>query len=167
MSRPKNKQELLSLSAENYQKLIALIEAIPPEQRESDFPPGTMNRRISDILWHLHHWHLMFMEWYEVGMSEQKPDIPAKGFTWKTVPALNREIWERYKDKSLKKSLQKLEESHREVTAIISQHTDTELFEKKRYKWTGTTSLGAYIISATSSHYDWALKLIKKASKSR
>ncbi|HOP45228.1 MAG TPA: ClbS/DfsB family four-helix bundle protein, partial [Flavobacteriales bacterium] len=37
-----------------------------------------------------------------------------------------------------------------------------ELFEKKRYRWTGSTSLGAYLVSATSSHYDWALKLIQK-----
>lgn len=42
---------------------------------------------------------------------------------------------------------------------------DAELFEKKRYKWTGTTLLGAYFVSATSSHYDWAYKLIKKAKR--
>ena len=42
---------------------------------------------------------------------------------------------------------------------------DDELFEKKRYKWTGSTSLGAYLVSATSSHYDWAFKLIKKCLK--
>ena len=37
--------------------------------------------------------------------------------------------------------------------------------EKKKYKWTGSTSLGAYLVSATSSHYDWAYKLIKKCLK--
>jgi hypothetical protein len=48
---------------------------------------------------------------------------------------------------------------------LICQHSDQELFEKKKYAWTGTTSLGAYLISATSSHYDWATKLIKRAKK--
>ncbi|MEL6140134.1 MAG: ClbS/DfsB family four-helix bundle protein, partial [Bacteroidota bacterium] len=33
------------------------------------------------------------------------------------------------------------------------------------YAWTGTTSLGAYLISSTSSHYDWAYKLIKRCKK--
>lgn len=56
-----------------------------------------------------------------------------------------------------------LSQSFDDLQKIIQQHTDRELFEKKKYKWTGTTSLGAYLVSATSSHYDWVLKLIKKA----
>jgi hypothetical protein len=48
---------------------------------------------------------------------------------------------------------------------IIEKHTDEELFTKKKYAWTGTTSLGSYLISATSSHYDWGLKTIKLLRK--
>ena len=51
------------------------------------------------------------------------------------------------------------------MTDLIKRHNDEELFVKKRYAWTGTTTLGSYFISATSSHYDWALKLITKAYK--
>ncbi|MDR1033746.1 MAG: ClbS/DfsB family four-helix bundle protein [Bifidobacteriaceae bacterium] len=49
--------------------------------------------------------------------------------------------------------------------SIIQKHTDDELFTKKHYKWTGTTSLAAYLISATSSHYDWGWKCVRKAGK--
>lgn len=55
--------------------------------------------------------------------------------------------------------------SFEKVFPIIEKHTDEELFTKKKYKWTGSTSLGSYLISATSSHYDWALKLMKKGLK--
>ncbi|WP_334085189.1 ClbS/DfsB family four-helix bundle protein, partial [Helicobacter typhlonius] len=34
------------------------------------------------------------------------------------------------------------------------------------YKWCGNTSLGSYCVSATSSHYDWASKCIKKRVRS-
>jgi Uncharacterized conserved protein len=61
-----------------------------------------------------------------------------------------------------KKNLRK---SHDEVMKVIDSHTDEELFEKKKYTWTGTSSVGAYFISATSSHYDWAMKKIKKYLK--
>ena len=44
---------------------------------------------------------------------------------------------------------------------------DEELFTKKKYHWTGSTSLGSYLVSATSSHYDWALKLIRKSIKKK
>ena len=98
-------------------------------------------------------------------MKGQKPDIPAKGYTWKTTPELNRKIREEYKDTDLSTVLKMLEDSFAAIREIISRHTDEELFEKKKYKWTGTTSLGAYLVSATSSHYEWALKLIRKAMK--
>lgn len=31
-------------------------------------------------------------------------------------------------------------------------------FQKKVYKWVGGSTLGSYFVSATSSHYDWAIK---------
>lgn len=160
MARPTSKIELLSQSEANFKKLMALVEST--ENAEREFLPGTMNRNIRDILAHLHHWHLMMIDWYTVGMSGQKPEIPAKGYTWKTTPLLNRKIWEDYQGSVLETVMEKLFTSHVNITALIEKHSNEELFEKKRYRWTGTTSLGAYFIGATSSHYDWALKLIKK-----
>ena len=165
MPRPKNKTELLSLSQKNFDLLLGFIENLTKKEQLKDFPTGTMNRNIRDVLMHLHHWHLMMKKWYDVGMSGAKPVIPAEGYTWKTTSDLNRWILETYRTTSLKDAKAFLLSSHQEILDLITHHSDDELFEKKRYKWTGTTSLGAYLISATSSHYDWALKLIKKAKK--
>jgi hypothetical protein len=49
--------------------------------------------------------------------------------------------------------------------ALIEKHNDDELFSKKKYGFTGTTTLGAYFFYNTSSHYDWALKTIKPLKK--
>ncbi len=160
MARPTSKIELFSQSEGNFKKLMALVEST--ENPEREFLPGTMNRNIRDILAHLHHWHLMMIDWYTVGMSGQKPEIPAPGYTWKTTPLLNNKIWEDYQASVLEEVMEKLFTSHVNITALIEKYSNEELFEKKRYRWTGTTSLGAYFIGATSSHYDWALKLIKK-----
>jgi len=106
------------------------------------------------------------LEWYEVGMRGEKPDMPAKDYTWKTIPALNAKIWEKSQSSSLKEALQLLQTTHQKEMNIIESRTNEELFEKRYYKWTGTTSLGAYFISSTSSHYDWAMKLLRKYKKS-
>lgn len=98
-------------------------------------------------------------------MAGKKPDIPELGYTWRTVPELNRQIWICYKDADIEYLRKELEKSHIAVVKLIEAHTDKELFEKKLFSWTGSTSLGAYFISATSSHYDWAIKLIKKCMK--
>ncbi|PWG05189.1 ClbS/DfsB family four-helix bundle protein [Polaribacter aquimarinus] len=165
MPRPKTKSALIHLSNFNFDKLFTFINSFEEKEQLKEFPKGTMNRNITDVLAHLHHWHLMMLDWYKVGMTGIKPEMPAKGYTWKTTPELNLEIWKKYSDADLLKIKNNLQNSFLRVQELISKHTEEELFEKKRYKWTGTTSLASYLISATSSHYDWAYKLIKKAKK--
>jgi len=163
MPRPKTKAELLRVSEGNYERLMQLVESYSTAEQVADFPKGTLNRNIGDVLAHLHHWQVMFLDWYRIGMGEDKPDMPAPGYTWGTTPDLNREIWRQYRNQDLAATKALLKKSFASVRKIINKHTDKELFEKKRYKWTGSTSLGSYLISTTSSHYDWAYKLIKKA----
>lgn len=165
MPRPKTKQELLDLSQANYQKLMDLISSYSTSEIQKEFPSGTLNRNITDVLAHLHEWHLMMHGWYTVGMQGNKPDMPAKGYTWRTLPDLNKLIWEKHKDMEFQTAKALLDDSYQLIRDVIKAHSNEELFEKKRYKWTGSTSLGAYLVSNTSSHYDWAIKLIKKAMK--
>jgi len=78
---------------------------------------------------------------------------------------LNKKIWQDYQSIELKTAKALLEKSFEQAQSLISKHTDEELFEKKKHKWTGSTSLAAYLISNTVSHYNWAIKLIKNAKK--
>lgn len=165
MARPRTKDELRALSQQNFTRLNTLVDSYTMEEQAAEFPAGTMNRNIRDVLAHLHHWHLMMLDWYQRGMKGEKPEMPAKGYTWKTVPALNKEIRDKYKNVKIEKIREELNQSFQDIQKIIEQHSNEELFEKKRYKWTGSTSLGSYLVSATSSHYDWATKLIKQAKK--
>jgi hypothetical protein len=168
MPRPANKQALLELSEINLNKLWEFIDALPDEIKNGIYQNDELNDRdktIADVICHLHEWHLMMENWYRIGMSGKKPAIPAEGVTWQTLPVLNRQIYEKYKGTDLKEAVKMLKKSHKTVTALIENHTDDELFTKKKYQWTGTTSLGAFLISATSSHYDWGLKTIKPLKK--
>lgn len=162
MPVPKTKKELIQQSQKNYQQLNELIDSFSNEEQVSEFRKGTMNRNIRDVLAHLHHWHIMFIDWYEVGMKGDKPDMPAKGYSWKDTKELNKKIWEDYRNHKLDNIRIVLNDSYLELQKIIDKHTDAELFEKRRYKWTGSSSLSTYIRANTSSHYNWAYKLIKK-----
>lgn len=165
MAVPKTKIELIQQSQENYKKLNELIDSFSTEEQVAEFPKGTMNRNIRDVIAHLHHWHVMFLYWYSVGMEGFKPDMPATGYSWRQTKELNKQIWSNYQNHQLGKIRIDLNESHLKLQEIIAKHTDQELFEKKSYKWTGSSSLSTYIRSNTSSHYNWAYKLIKKAKK--
>lgn len=165
MPRPKTKEALIKLSHMNYEKLLTFIDDLPQEKRKAEFPAEFLNRNIRDVLAHLHHWHVLLLSWYEHGMKGKKPEMPAVGYTWRTVPELNREINKKYKDVPLNDIKKSLDTSFKKVQKIIDRHSNDELFEKRKFKWTGTTSLGAYVVSATSSHYEWAVKLLRKCTK--
>jgi hypothetical protein len=168
MPRPTTQKELLELSEINFNKLLDFIDSLPAEYKNKTYQNDELNDRdktVSDVLCHLHEWHLMMENWYKVGMSGKKPAIPAEGYTWITYTGLNHEIYEKYQGTELKKALALIRKSHKDVMALIEKHTDDELFTKKKYPWTGTTSLGAFFISSTSSHYDWGLKTIKPIKK--
>lgn len=162
MARPQSKEELLTVSESNYQKLMTLIKSFSAEEQVATFPFDDRDRNIRDVLIHLYEWQLMMDNWYKIGMSDQKPIMPRNGYTWKTTAKMNLAIWQQYQTTTFETALALLADSHQQMLLLIKPHTNEELFTKKVYPWTNTTSLGAYFVSATSSHYDWALKKIRK-----
>lgn len=165
MPVPKTQEELIQQSQETYRKLNTLIDSYSLREQESEFSPGTMNRNIRDVLGHLHCWHVMLNDWYQVGMKGGNPVMPAKGYTWKDTQALNRKIWEDCQEIELEGIRNQLNESFLLIQEMIGKHTTEELFEKKRFHWTGSSNLATYIRVNTASHYTWAYKLIKRMKK--
>ena len=74
---------------------------------------------------------------------------------------MNVEFWKKHQSTPLKEAKTKLKESHKDVIALIETFSNEQLFAKGVFDWTGTSTLGAYCVSATASHYDWAIKKIK------
>jgi hypothetical protein len=164
MPRPTSKPELLHAAQAGYDKLIDRVDALA-DQQDRDFDFEDRDRNVRDVLAHLAEWHRMLRRWYDEGMAGGKPKIPGEGYTWQTLPALNQTIWEAAQQVPLPLTRTALAVTHADMLAIIESHSDEELFTKKRYSWTGSTSLAAYLISATSSHYDWALAKLRRAAR--
>ena len=82
--------------------------------------------------------------------------------TLSTRSALNEAIWLRTRDDTWEEVLARLADSHDRIRTVIAGYDDGALFEKRCWAWTGSTSVGSYAVSATTSHYDWAAKLIRR-----
>jgi hypothetical protein len=165
MSRPADRQTLLSRVDTAYQELLAQVDALDPTARHESGACEAWS--VKDILAHLDAWHELFLGWERVGSAGGLPDLPAAGYTWKDTPALNTAIWERTRDDAWDDVCARLDESRRRVKDVIASYDDAALFEKRRYRWTGSTSVGSYAVSATTSHYEWATRLIRRFAKSR
>lgn len=166
MARATTKQELVNSSEENFNKLFTLINSITKEEQENIFPFDDRDRNIRDVLIHLYEWHRLLSNWVISNQSGKIADFLPEPYNWKTYPEMNIELWKKHQTTTLVESVKLLKESHTSVMQLIGSFSDYELFTKKHFPWTNSTSLGSYCVSATSSHYDWAIKKIRKYKKS-
>lgn len=171
VARPKSKTELLKAADTQYSKLISLIESMSDAERTAplyygpDFKKKEAHWRrdtnLRDILGHLYEWHQLLLNWATSNQAGKTQSFLPEPYTWKNYCNMNIEFCQKHKDTPYEDSLQLVKRNHRKVLELIESFTDKELFEKAHFNWTGTTTLGSYCISATSSHYDWAIKKIQ------
>jgi len=175
MPRPTTKTELLSAANTQWVKIWELLDSIPEEKRLADFNFNNdpklkeahwkRDKNLRDVLVHLYEWHRLLLDWTAANLNgEPKPFLP-EPYNWKTYGDMNVEFWEKHQTTTYENAVSMLRDSHNKVMALIDSLSDDELFSKKHFPWTGTTNLGSYFISTTSSHYDWAIKKIKLHKK--
>lgn len=169
MSRPTTKEELVNVAWSNYQKMNEMIAAMSESEMTTPFCFGEQkkeahwkrDKNVRDILVHLYEWHQLLLDWVPANLNEEEKPFLPKPYNWKTYGKLNDFFWSKHQDTTMEEAEEMLEQSHRKTMELLESFTDEQLFTKGYYKWTGTTSLGAYFISNTSSHYDWAMKKMK------
>jgi len=163
MSRPLNKTQLLAAIQKEYNALDKLISTLTPEQMAFTTVPGVW--AIKDIVAHLYEWQQMVFTWYETGLRGETPAIPAPGYKWNQLPALNQHIYEKHCALVPEKALELFHQSHQKTVQLIETLSDADLTTPGLYKWMNQNSLMSYLNSATAAHYVWALKEIKKILK--
>lgn len=174
MPRATIRAELLTSANEQWNKMWELIGSMSDAQRNAlfvfDASAGKeahwgRDKNLRDVLVHLYEWHQLLLRWVEANQSgDYKPFLP-EPYNWKTYGDMNVEFREKHQSTPYEEAKILLQDSHGKVMTLIEQFSDEELFEKKHFPWTGTTNLGSYCISTTSSHYDWAIKKIKRQIK--
>ena len=175
MPRPKTKEELVLTSKENYEKLNLLISQLSEEELQTPFDFSKdqkkkeahwkRDKNLQDVLIHLYEWHQLLLTWVDSNKkSHEKPFLP-EPYNLKTYGEMNVAFWKKHQRTSLEEATKLLNQSHKEVLELMEGFSNDQLFTKGIYKWTGGTSLGSYFVSATSSHYDWALKKLKAHQK--
>ena len=160
MPRPTNKNDLINAIQREHAALERLLA--PLSEDEMEWTPGAEGWSIKDILAHLHAWAQMYLGWYAAGRQGLSPHLPADGYNWAQLPALNAEIYRTHHQLPLANVLTQYRASHATILAAVQQMDEAELFTPGRYGWTNANALAAYVISVTSSHDVWACKEIRK-----
>lgn len=177
MARPTTKIDLIESANASFEKLWGLIDSMPMEMqiKEFNFDEATLgkeahwkrDKNIRDVLIHLYEWHNLLLNWENSNQNgELKPFLPSP-YNWKTYGKMNIEFLNRHQDTEYEKSKDMIKNSHKKVMDLVEKYTNEELFSKGKFSWTGTTTFGSYCVSATASHYNWAIKKIRKHIKTQ
>ena len=175
MARPKTKENLMIAAKENFEKVNTLISKMSDKELTTPFDFSKdekkkeahwkRDKNLRDVLIHLYEWHQLILNWVESNQKgEEKPFLP-EPYNWRTYGDMNVEFWKKHQNTSLEDATKALQKSHKEILKLAENFTNEELFSKKVYKWVGGSTLGSYFVSATSSHYDWAIKKLKAHQK--
>ena len=165
MPRPTTKADLIQAANEQFAKLWTLIGEMSDKEKSADIVPNERDKNVRDVLAHLYEWHCLLLNWIRSNTNGNPVPFLSAPYNWKTYPQMNVAFWEKHQNTSYTDAEAMLKKTHKGVMAIIETFSNEDLFSKGAFDWTGTTTLGSYCVSATSSHYDWAMKDIKKALK--
>lgn len=171
MARPQNKSALIEAANENYTKLLVLIESMNEQELNTSFDFSQdikkkeahwkRDKNLRDVIMHLHEWHNLVINWIENNKSGVRKQFLMEGYNWKTYGDMNNVFWQNCQQVTLDDAMKRFELSHKKVMELINEMSNEELFSKGIYPWVGGSTIGAYFIGSTSSHYEWAMKKIK------
>ncbi|MDE7334138.1 MAG: ClbS/DfsB family four-helix bundle protein [Lachnospiraceae bacterium] len=173
MARPTTKQDLITAAEANYEEMNDLISSLTEKELSTPFTfddtkkeaHWKRDKNLRDVLIHLYECHQLLLVWVSSNTAgEDRPFIP-KPYNWKTYGKMNEFFWKKHQNTSLDDAKEMLEKSHEEVMALAETFTNDELFSRETFSWTNKNALGSFFVSATASHYNWAIKKLKAHRK--
>ena len=162
MGRRLRKAELLKAIDLERSALDTTIDQLTPRQMtRAGVTRGGWS--VKDILAHLAEWQQMNLDWYAAGIRGENVYMPAKGYTLRELPRLNRMIYQKHHRRSLNAVQNDLRTNHDRIVALIKSLSDSELTTLGYYSWTGPSwTLSDYLRASTAAHYLWARTRIRR-----
>lgn len=166
-----DKESLKSSIQQSFDSLMELLKSNPLSVWETNFIPKETKTKCTtfeqgenmrDVLMHIYEWQRLQVAFVEnIRRGEPKDFIPDPyRKNYKEMDEVNRQ---KNQSVSFEKSVEMLSKSHKEIMALLASFSEEELFGKKVFKVTYTTTMAAYFVSVTQ--YEKAFKRAKAHKK--
>lgn len=139
--------------------LLARTDAVP----DASVGDAWRGRRTTDILTHVHAWHLLLDGWLRDHEAGRPVHYPAEGFSWTTLGDLNDQLYERLRTLDYEQARALLVESHAHAVALVQDHDAESLMLVGAYPWLGDDSLGHVAHECLGAHYAWGERVLDSA----
>jgi hypothetical protein len=142
MIRANNKKELVEYYQKYFQEILDYVENLPDEIKNTIFTNDELNERdktVSDVICHLHEWHIMLGNWYKIGMKGKIPEMPMEGYNWRELTKVNEIIYTKYKGTEIKDAIKMFEKSHNKMMKILNYKNCFKLANARWLFWNPVT----------------------------
>jgi hypothetical protein len=165
MAKQSNKDQLvrdIQTERRRLEKCLAVVE-----KTDMTLPGVVGNWSVKDVLAHLVAWEQLFLMWYQAGMRDETPAVNPVGMRRKDIDALNQQIYEKNRSRSLDEVWNEFIDSYQQILRTVQSIPENEMFSKDFFSWTGSLKLADYIAGNTCNHYAWANTKIRMWSRRR
>ncbi|MBA4370877.1 MAG: hypothetical protein C0418_04785, partial [Coriobacteriaceae bacterium] len=141
MPRAQSKTDLLASATRERAAFERLVAPLTPAQLARGGILGEWSVR--DVIAHLVEWEQMVLRWLAAGERGETPAVPAPGFKWSQLPALNAQIRAAWAPLPGDEVLARAAASYAETIATIERLADDDLFTPGRWPWMNRNTLAA------------------------
>ena len=162
MAIPNSKIELQNDIKLTYTKLKIVIDKVPLELCELQILVGhskDTKMSVRDLVCYLIGWGELVLKWIKNKDTGINVDFPETGFKWNELGKLAQKFYRDYDKYTFEELKLKLDDMVTLIESIISQKTNSELYE---VNWYEKYTLGRMIQLNTSSPYKNAKNRISK-----
>ncbi|WP_420549082.1 ClbS/DfsB family four-helix bundle protein [Curvivirga sp.] len=161
---PKNRSHLIELIEGNFAKLSVELDTLTNEDAQLIVEEDISIKDILAVrLW----WCEATLMWISVGRDGGTCELPAEEYSWQQTPALNKHIAEQAVTVSIEDLIGDLKQGVKEVLRVIDTLTEAELCDVGMFKWAGKWPVMRWVSVNTSSQFDSARKMIRRAKRAK
>ena len=145
------KAELLTVTEASYQRLRDELAGLTDDEMREPHPPDGWS--IKDVLAHISGWERMFTGWMDALLRGESPDRPDSiDQAW--LDATNTRLYEESRDRSPEEVRIDAAEWHAAIMALIERMSEADLFDPRRFPYTGGDPVAPWVRGNADEHYD-------------
>ncbi|WFE88779.1 ClbS/DfsB family four-helix bundle protein [Roseibium porphyridii] len=154
-----SKQQLLDLTAKEWQKLLKILDELPAILRLQKDEDETSPK---DIIGHRAHWIELYLGWFRDGRAGKEVYFPAKGYKWNETKRYNADLRQQQAGLTWDAARSMLESSNAELLALIESLSEEELYGGPMKGANNNWTTGRWAEAAGPSHYRSAAKYLRQ-----
>ncbi|MEM0948969.1 MAG: ClbS/DfsB family four-helix bundle protein [Pseudomonadota bacterium] len=162
MPAAQTKDELVSACADAFARLQTDLAKVPEPLANA---PDAEGWSVCAVIAHRAYWIDLFLGWWSDGKAGRPVRMPAPGYSWQDVKALNTRLRSDQAVLTWGDARKLLDDRHKRLMTLLNELDDARLYGGPMTGGNGKWTTGRYAEAAGASHYRSAQRFVRRRMK--